>query len=90
MCPDTSTTTADMNGPLAAPVQGATVNFNFAGGAQAAQTINFNFGTPRQILSNGAWLTDKSLRLKSVGCIEFAALAWGCSTPLIPQALFFS
>src|SRR5262249_46305650 len=30
--------------------------FNFAGGAQAGQTIDFNFGIPRQILGNGGVL----------------------------------
>jgi len=69
---DTVTTTADMNGPLPAPVQGATVNFNFAGGAQAAQTIDFNFGIPRQILSNGALVPNPSTPTGFEGTTQFA------------------
>jgi hypothetical protein len=30
------------------------------------------------------WLTDKSSLFKSTAYIDFSALAWGCSTPLIP------
>jgi len=70
---DTVTTTADMNGPLAAPVQGATATFNFAGGAQAAQTIDFNFGAPRQLLSNGALVPSPSAPTGFEGTTQFAA-----------------
>ena len=70
---DTVTTTADMNGPLPAPVQGATVNFDFAGGAQLAQTIDFNFGTPRRLLSNGAFVPNPSAPTGFEGTTQFAA-----------------
>jgi flagellar hook protein FlgE len=70
---DTVTTTADSNGPLAAPVQGATATINFAGGAQAAQTINFNFGTPRQLLSNGSFVPNPSAPTGFEGTTQFAA-----------------
>lgn len=70
---DTVTTTADANGPLAAAVQGATVNFSFAGGAQANQQIDFNFGTPRQILSNGAFVPNPSAPTGFEGTTQFAS-----------------
>jgi flagellar hook protein FlgE len=70
---NTVTTTADANGPLAAPVQGATVNFSFAGGAQANQQIDFNFGTPRQILSNGAFVPNPSAPTGFEGTTQFAS-----------------
>jgi flagellar hook protein FlgE len=69
---DTVITTADKNGPLPAPVQGATVNFDFAGGAQAAQTININFGTPSQILSSGALVPNPSAPTGFEGTTQFA------------------
>ena len=54
-------------------MQGATVNFDFAGGAQAGQTIDFNFGTPRQILSNGAFVPSPSAPTGFEGTTQFAA-----------------
>jgi flagellar hook protein FlgE len=70
---NTVTTTRGITGPLAAPVQGATVTVDFAGGAQAAQTINFNFGTPRQILSNGTFVPNPSAPTGFEGTTQFAA-----------------
>jgi flagellar hook protein FlgE len=70
---DTVTTTADINGPLATPVQGATANFDFAGGAQLGQAIAFNFGTPRQVLSNGALVPNPSAPTGFEGTTQFAA-----------------
>lgn len=46
---DTVRTTADIHGPLATPLQGALVSFDFAGGAEPGQTINYHFGTPQRI-----------------------------------------
>jgi flagellar hook protein FlgE len=46
---------------------------NFAGGAQAAQTIAFNFGTPRQLLSNGAFVPNPSAPTGFEGTTQFAA-----------------
>ena len=66
---DTVTTTGGINGP----VQGAAVTFNFAGGTQAAQTINFNFGTPRHILSNGAFVANPNAPTGFEGTTQFAA-----------------
>jgi flagellar hook protein FlgE len=65
---DTVTTTGGINGP----VQGATVTFNFAGGAQAGQTIDLNFGTPRQILSNGVLGPNPSAPTGFEGTTQFA------------------
>jgi len=39
---------------LAADEQGASVIFNFSNGAQAGQSIDFDFGEPQQILQGGA------------------------------------
>jgi flagellar hook protein FlgE len=66
---DTVTTTGGVNGP----VQGATATFNFAGGAQAAQTITFDFGTPRRILSNGTFAPNPNAPTGFDGTTQFAA-----------------
>ena len=66
------------NGPLAAPVQGATVNFNFAGGAGRA-TIDFNFQAPRQILSNGGIRAEPERPTGFEGTTQFAAPSSTCS-----------
>jgi len=66
-------TTADSNGPLAAPVQGATVNVDFAGGAQPAQTIAFTFGVPREVLSGGVFVANPSAPTGFEGTTQFAS-----------------
>jgi flagellar hook protein FlgE len=66
---DTVTTTGGINGP----VQGATATFNFAGGAQAAQTITFDFGTPRRILSNGTFVPNPNAPTGFEGTTQFTA-----------------
>jgi flagellar hook protein FlgE len=65
--------TVTTNSPPAAPVQGATVNLNFAGGAQPAQTIDFNFGIPRRLLSNGTFVPNPSAPTGFEGTTQFAA-----------------
>lgn len=70
---DTVTTTADNNGPLTAPVQGASVNFDFGGGAQLGQGVNFDFGTPQRILSNGAFVPSPGAPTGFEGTTQFAA-----------------
>ena len=70
---DTVTTTADRNGPLAQPLQGASVIFDFAGGAQQTQNIAFNFGTPQRILSNGGFVLNPAAPTGFEGTTQFAA-----------------
>jgi flagellar hook protein FlgE len=73
---DTVTTTANINGPLPAPVQGGTVTFDFANGAQAGQTISLNFGTPRQLLTdpaNGTFGPNPSAPTGFEGTTQFAS-----------------
>ncbi|MGE3540103.1 MAG: flagellar hook protein FlgE [Candidatus Tectimicrobiota bacterium] len=69
---DTVTTTADSNGALAQPVQGASVTFDFAGGAQLGQTIAFDFGTPQRILDNGALVANPAAPTGFEGTTQFA------------------
>ena len=76
---DTVTTTADINGPLATPVQGATVTFDFAGGAQLGQTLDFNFGTPRRLLSGGCVYSEPE---RSDGLRGYHAVRWSLVDPV--------
>lgn len=70
---DTVTTTADRNGALAQPTQGASVTIDFGGGAKLAQTVGFDFGIPQRILDNtGAIVANPAAPTGVEGTTQFA------------------
>ncbi|GIX47058.1 MAG: hypothetical protein KatS3mg131_1269 [Candidatus Tectimicrobiota bacterium] len=60
---------------LSAPEQGASVVFNFAKGAQAGQTVSFNFGTPRRVWDDatGAFVDNAAAPDGFDGTTQFAS-----------------
>lgn len=73
---DSVRTTADINGPIT-PVQGATVSFDFGGGAEAGQTIDYDFGTPQRIwdtsLATPAFVANPTAPTGFEGTTQFAS-----------------
>jgi flagellar hook protein FlgE len=70
---DTVMTTGDINGPLAAPVQGAEVSFDFAGGALPGQAISYDFGTPRLVWDGAAFVPNAAATTGFEGTTQFAS-----------------
>ncbi|RMF91773.1 MAG: flagellar hook-basal body complex protein, partial [Nitrospinota bacterium] len=70
---DTIVTTADSSGPLSTPVQGATVSFDFAGGAQLGQTVTFDFGTPRRLFDGSGYIDNPDAPTDFDGSTQFAS-----------------
>jgi flagellar hook-basal body protein len=65
---DTTTTT-----PAFVQEQGASVNFDFANGAQAGQVIDFAFGEPQQLWQGGAFVANPDAPTKRDGTTQLGS-----------------